>query len=55
MNLDVAVKQGEFENIECQKARLTPIVRADHPFIFIIQERETGNILFLGKVVNPVK
>lgn len=26
---------------------------ADHPFIFIIQERETGNILFLGKVVNP--
>jgi hypothetical protein len=24
LNLDVAVKQGEFENIECQKARLTP-------------------------------
>ena len=29
--------------------------RADHPFIFIIQERETGNILFLGKVMNPSK
>jgi len=29
------------------------IFRADHPFIFIIQERETGNILFLGKVVDP--
>jgi len=27
--------------------------RADHPFIFLIQERETGNILFLGRVVNP--
>jgi len=27
--------------------------RADHPFIFIIQERETGNILFLGRVVDP--
>lgn len=27
--------------------------KADHPFIFIIQERETGNILFLGRVVNP--
>ncbi len=26
---------------------------ADHPFIFIIQERDTGNILFLGRVVNP--
>ena len=28
------------------------IFRADHPFIFIIQEKETGNILFLGKVVD---
>ena len=27
--------------------------KADHPFIFVIQERETGNILFLGRVVNP--
>ena len=31
------------------------IFRADHPFIFIIQERETGNILFLGRVVDPIK
>jgi len=29
------------------------IFRADHPFIFIIQERETGNILFLGRVIDP--
>lgn len=28
--------------------------RADHPFIFIIQERETGNILFIGRVMRPV-
>ena len=27
--------------------------RADHPFIFIIQERKTGNILFIGRVVDP--
>jgi serpin B len=27
--------------------------RADHPFIFMIQERTTGGILFLGKVVDP--
>jgi serpin B len=33
-----------------------PIVfNADHPFIFFIQERATGNILFLGRVKNPVK
>jgi len=29
------------------------VFKADHPFIFIIQERETGNILFMGNVVDP--
>lgn len=29
------------------------IFNADHPFIFIIQQRDTGNILFLGRVNNP--
>jgi len=33
----------------------TNVFRADHPFIFIIQEKNTGNILFLGRVVNPTK
>ncbi len=27
--------------------------KADHPFIFLIQEKSTGSILFMGKVVNP--
>jgi len=31
------------------------IFRADHPFIFIIQDRETGNILFMGRVIDPTK
>lgn len=31
------------------------LFRADHPFIFLIQEKATGNILFLGKVVDPTK
>ena len=30
-----------------------PIFKADHPFIFIIQQKETGNILFMGRVSNP--
>jgi serpin B len=29
--------------------------RADHPFIFVIREKETGNILFLGRVTDPGK
>jgi len=31
------------------------VFKVDHPFIFIIQERSTGNILFMGKVVDPTK
>jgi len=27
--------------------------RADHPFLFIIQQTETGNILFMGRVIDP--
>lgn len=32
-----------------------PVFRADHPFIFLIREDETGNILFIGRVTNPVQ
>ncbi|RMZ48762.1 serpin family protein [Candidatus Marinimicrobia bacterium PRS2] len=32
----------------------TPIFKADHPFIFIIQQKDTGNILFMGRVSNPI-
>jgi serpin B len=31
-----------------------PVFRADHPFIFFIQDDETGTILFMGRVVNPI-
>lgn len=27
--------------------------KADHPFIFLIQEQDNGNILFVGKVMDP--
>jgi serpin B len=29
------------------------IFRADHPFIFFIQDEASGAILFMGRVANP--
>jgi serpin B len=31
------------------------IFNADHPFIFLIQNKETGTILFMGSVYNPIE
>lgn len=30
-----------------------PVFRADRPFIFVIQEKDTGNVLFVGRVIEP--
>jgi serpin B len=33
----------------------TVTFNADHPFVFLIQHKDTGNILFMGKIVDPTK
>jgi serpin B len=32
---------------------IVPVFRADHPFIFLIQDDKTENILFMGRVIDP--
>ena len=31
----------------------TPTFRADRPFIYLIHDRESGAVLFLGRILNP--
>jgi len=35
--------------------RPTPVFRADHPFVFMIHDAKTGQILFMGRLADPRK
>ena len=38
-----------------QEEETKPVFRADHQFNFVIQDDETGNILFIGRISNPAQ
>jgi serpin B len=40
-------------SVEMGTTSLPPTMRVDHPFVFVIHERNTGAILFIGQVTNP--
>ena len=50
---EAAAATGIGVGMKTSMSRPPPIFKADHPFIFIIQQNETGNILFMGRVNNP--
>ena len=51
---EAAAATGVVMGIKTSLRPPTPIFKADHPFIFLIHQKDTGNILFMGRVSNPI-
>ncbi|MDZ8092544.1 MAG: serpin family protein [Nostoc sp. DedQUE05] len=50
-----ATAMGMFDLFLSEQPLPVPVFKVDRPFIFLIRERITASILFLGKIVNPEK
>jgi serpin B len=50
---EAAAATGVVEAKSASRPKEPPVFRADHPFVFLIRDNQTGSILFMGRVMNP--
>jgi len=50
---EAAAATGVVMKLTAALPEQTPVFRADHPFLFLIRDKTSGSILFLGRVMNP--
>jgi len=50
---EAAAATGVIMKLTSAGPEMTPIFRADHPFLFLIRDKTTGSILFFGRLANP--
>lgn len=53
ISLEATPKATESDAVSESPSSSAPVVRADRPFLFLVEERTTASLLFLGRVVNP--
>jgi serpin B len=50
---EAAAATGAVMTLTSARPDQPPVFRADHPFVFLIRDKTSGSILFVGRVVNP--
>jgi serpin B len=41
--------------VDAKAEKVIPVFRADHPFVFLIRDKRSDSVLFLGRIVDPTK
>jgi serpin B len=50
---EAAAATGVIMSLAMEVAGPTPVFRADHPFLFLIRDQQSGTILFMGRLASP--